>query len=338
MKIATKLSFEHLKQLISLEREHLIILFIYGFVVGVLNLTVPIAVQALVSNISFGLFLQPIVVLSLILLAGLIFAAVLRVLQIVVVEMIQRRLLIRFIDDLSNRLPNLREDAFDGKNGRETMNRIFDVFLAQKAISTLLVSGLEIVLVVGLGVLVLVAYHPYLALFDLGLIIIPLFVFFLLGRNGIKTAIAESKVKYKMAWYVQELGSLSIPQLASNGGQVKEKLDDLSAEYIDRRREHFRIVFRQVLFGFVLFAFANAALLGIGGWLVVQGSLTLGQLVAAELIVTAVVASMSKLGKLFETYYDLMASLDKIGQVVNLPMKEEQSKLPEEVVFVEEEE
>lgn len=47
--------------------------------------------------------------------------------------------------------------------------------------------------------------------------------------------------------------------------------------------------------------------------------LTLGQLVAAELIVTAVVAAFSKLGKYFESFYDLVASVDKLGHLTDLP-------------------
>ncbi|MGL4461419.1 MAG: ATP-binding cassette domain-containing protein, partial [Planctomycetia bacterium] len=40
-----------------------------------------------------------------------------------------------------------------------------------------------------------------------------------------------------------------------------------------------------------------------------------------ELIVSAIVASVAKLGKHIEAYYDLMAGMDKIGHILDLPME-----------------
>jgi len=66
---------------------------------------------------------------------------------------------------------------------------------------------------------------------------------------------------------------------------------------------------------------ASAALLGVGGLLVIERQLTLGQLVAAELVVTAVAASFAKLGKHLETFYDLLAALQKLGKLIDMPLE-----------------
>ncbi len=42
---------------------------------------------------------------------------------------------------------------------------------------------------------------------------------------------------------------------------------------------------------------------------------------AAELIVTAALGGFSKFGKKFETYYDLLAALDKLGELIDLPLE-----------------
>lgn len=75
------------------------------------------------------------------------------------------------------------------------------------------------------------------------------------------------------------------------------------------------------LFMLLLQTLASTALLAIGGWLVISGQLSLGQLVAAELIVAVVVGSFAKLGKHIESFYDLMASIDKIGSLFDLPIE-----------------
>jgi ABC-type bacteriocin/lantibiotic exporter with double-glycine peptidase domain len=98
-----------------------------------------------------------------------------------------------------------------------------------------------------------------------------------------------------------------------------DRSDRLTIDYLDARKKHFRIVLRQLLFALGLQALAATALLGLGGWLVITGQLTLGQLVAAELIVTVIVGSFAKMGKHLESLYDLLASVDKLGQLFDLP-------------------
>ena len=97
--------------------------------------------------------------------------------------------------------------------------------------------------------------------------------------------------------------------------------DELGHEYLKVRKAHFRILLRQIISFLGLQAFANAALLSIGGYLVLQGELTLGQLVASELIVAGIVASLSNMGKHLEAFYDAMGSMDKLGYIVDLPVE-----------------
>ena len=87
------------------------------------------------------------------------------------------------------------------------------------------------------------------------------------------------------------------------------------------RRQHFRVLLRQFAFALCLQALASTVLLGVGGWLVVTGELTLGQLVASELVVTAIVSAFAKIGKSLESFYDLMAAVDKVGHLLDLPIE-----------------
>lgn len=54
-----------------------------------------------------------------------------------------------------------------------------------------------------------------------------------------------------------------------------------------------------------------------------EGQLSLGQLVAAELIVSGVLASFAQLKKKLESYYDLMAGVDKLGHLLDLTVERE---------------
>ena len=295
---------------------------LFSAVVGLLALASPIAVEALVNTVAFGRFLQPVVVLSLILLTFLAFAATLRVMQAYISEIIQRRIFVRVVSDLAYRLPRVQRSAFDSLHGPELMNRFFDVMTVQKTAAMLVLDGIAMALQTVIGMLVLAFYHPYLLGFDLFLLACLAVIVFALGRGAVRTAIEESYAKYGVAAWLEELAGSTVA-FRSNGGARRawDVADGLATEYVRARRRHFRVLIRQVVFAVGLQAVGGALLLGLGGWLVVNGQLTLGQLVAAELIVSVILGSFAKLGKQLESFYDLLAAVDKIGHLFDLPVE-----------------
>ncbi|MCA9053013.1 MAG: ABC transporter ATP-binding protein, partial [Planctomycetaceae bacterium] len=298
------------------------IILLFALVAGVLAMATPLAIEALVSTVTFGRLLQPIVVLSLMLLAFLAFQASIRGMQTYVVEIIQRRLFARIVGDLAYRLPRADLESMHGHPGRELVNRFFDVVTVQKITAQLLLDGVSVVLNTLIGMTVLGFYHPWLLGFDVVLLAMIAFAILVLGRGAVKSSIEESKCKYRMAAWLEDLAGSPIAFRHDGGAQfAMERANRLTFEYLSERRRHFRILMRQIIFALGLQAMASTALLGLGGWLVIDGQLTLGQLVAAELIVTMIVGSFAKLGKHMESYYDLMASVDKLGYLFDIPME-----------------
>lgn len=309
--------------LVRLERDDLWVVAIYAAVVGLLTLATPVAVQALVGTVAFGTLLQPIVVLSLLLLAALGFQAALQAMQTRVVESIQQRVFVRTAVDLAWRLPRVKREAADSGFGPETVNRFFDVLTVQKAAHTLLTDGIATFLQIAIGLLVLGFYHPALLAFDLVLLTLLTLVVFAPGRHGLATSLEESRAKYAVAAWLEELARPGSALRSESGAAwAAERADALTRRYLDARNKHFAVVFGQTLGTLGLQVLASAALLGLGGWLVVQHALTLGQLVAAELIVAAVAGSIGKLGKKLDAAYDLLTALDKLGHLVDLPIED----------------
>jgi ABC-type bacteriocin/lantibiotic exporter with double-glycine peptidase domain len=315
--------------LLRAERSDVWVVVAYAVTIGLLSLAVPVAVQSLVNTVAFGSLAQPIVVLTSLVLAGLGFANALRALQARVVELIQERLFVRVAVDLAYRLPRARADAFAGHHGPELVNRFFEVLTVQKGAAALLLDGVAIVLQTAIGMLLLAFYHPFLLAFDVLLLGALAFLLLVLGRGATGTAVDESKAKYAVAAWLEELARHPAAFKAPGGAALAlGRVDALCRRYLRMRRRHFRVLFRQIVGGLVLHAAASAALLGVGGWLVVARQLTLGQLVAAELIVGAVVAGVAKFGKHLETYYDLLAAVDKLGHLVDLPLEREGGDAP----------
>ncbi|MDA0373708.1 MAG: ATP-binding cassette domain-containing protein [Planctomycetota bacterium] len=299
---------------------------VVGFALGlgILTLATPIAVQSLVNFVAFGGLMQPLLVVGLLLLFFLAFAGAIRVFKFYVVEVLQRRLFVRVVTDLSARLPRVRLDAYDRGSGPELVNRFFDVMTIQKAGSALLIDGLDSVLQAGIGLLVLGFYHPYLLVFDVLLILSIAFILFGLGRGAVATARKESSAKYQVVGALEELARAPITyKLAGAPEFARARMAELTAGYISARRKHYSVVFRQLVGAVTLHAVAATSLLGIGGLLVIEGQLTLGQLVAAELIVSVALVSFVKFGKQLEAFYDLLAGVDKLGLLLDLPTEDD---------------
>ncbi len=304
------------------EKTDIWVVVIYSVAIGLLSLVVPIATQSLVNTIAFGTLLQPLVVLSLLVLLGLFFAAALKVLRSHVVEVMQRRIFVRVSSDSIERLLRVRIKAFDDDHGPELVNRFFEVVTLQKGGATLLVEGLEVLMTTLIGMVLLAVYHPLLLVFAVLLLVSVVVVLFPLGFGAVPTAIAESKAKYSLAAWLQELARHPATFKSLPGATFAlDRSNGMVANYVRYRRAHWRVLIRQVIGANAMQAIGTAGVLGAGGWLVMERQLTLGQLVAAELVVAASLSSFAKFGKQLETYYDLLAAVDKLGYLTDLPME-----------------
>jgi len=317
--------------LLSPERSDIWIVVVFAAVNGLLALASPLAVETLVNTVAFGRLLQPVIVLSLLLLAVLALSSALRAVQTYAVEIIQRRLFARVAADLAFRLPRVQVDAFEGQSGRELVNRFFEVVTLQKTTAQLLLDAVGLAMGALIGMLVLALYHPWLLAFDVVLLALIAVTLFAMGRGAVSTSIEESRAKFGVAAWLEDLAAAPTTFRDSCAAEFALATSDrLIHKYLHARQKHFRVLMRQVVFALGLQAVASTVLLGMGGWLVISGQLTLGQLVAAEMIVTVIVGSVAKMGKHLESWYDLLAAIDKLGVLFDLPVEQQhgQNVLP----------
>lgn len=316
--------WQRLIALVDLERRDVAVVVIFGVLVALLSLATPLAVQALVSGIASSALLQPLIVVSVVLGVAILAGSILRVLQFTVVELLQRRIFVRLVADLAWRLPRLTVDERNSNDTSKLVNRFFDVVTAQKAIASLLLEGATLLLEVAIGLLVLAVYSPLLLVMSASLVVGVFFIVFVLGKGGIESSVDESYAKHDVAGWLEELvRHPTVFRGAASRDFGLLRADAASRAYLSARRRHFRVLLRQAIGGFALQILASVTLLGLGGWLVIDGTLTLGQLMAAELIVTAVTWGLVKLHKQLESAYDLLAAVDKLGHLVELDTERE---------------
>ena len=321
--------WRRLVRLALAERADIVAVIITSLAVGLLTLVTPLVVQVLINNVAFGALSQPIVVLSAILLVCVGLAGGLRVVQRQVVEALQRRLFVRLVADLAHRLPRVSSSAFQKHYGPELVNRFFDVLTVQKAAKSLLLDGVSAALQATVGLALLAFYHPVLLAFAVALIIVVIVIFIPLGAGAERTAVAESKAKYAVAGWLEELARNPLMFRSAEGAALAvDRADSLARRYLGYRQAHFRIFLRQYGGTVALQAVAGAGLLLDGGALVIERQLSLGQLVASEFVVASVLSALIKFSEKLEVYYDLTAAVDKLGHLVELPTERTDGATP----------
>lgn len=311
---------QRLQELAQLEREDIITLVIYGAGIGLMSLATPIVVQALVNTIAFGALFQPLVVLTLILFALMAFSNTLSAWQFYVAEMLQRRLFVRLFGAAVHRVQQAQYSVHDKVYLPELSNRFFDVVTLQKTAAVLLLETLGYVLQTLIGMTLLAFYHPLLLAFDLFLIGMLALILFVMGKHGVDTAIEQSKAKYAAAAWLENIAENGfLGRSAHAQAFFQQHTEHLANDYLEACARHFRILARQNIGALALHAVANTLLLGLGGWMVIDRQLSLGQLIAAELVVNAMIYGLTRLGKTLDNFYELLTSVDKISHLLDLP-------------------
>ncbi|MFN0123339.1 MAG: peptidase domain-containing ABC transporter [Blastocatellia bacterium] len=302
-------------------------LLAYTTLTGILSLVVPLAAQFTVNTIAAGVFMQPLVVLTLAVLLALALAGLLRILKLALLERLQQRVFARIALELAELLPNIRYTALANEYAPQLVNRFFDVINIQKSLAKLLLDGPTAMLQVLLGLTLMAFYSPYLLAFDLFLILFVLFIVVVLGMGGLRTSVHESYQKYHVAEWLEELARCHRGfKLNATSSFAIEKADELVVGYVRARRAHFRVLLRQAIGHYTFRAVASAGTLAIGGALVINQQLTLGQLVAAELVIVVVLEALEKLIRMLEVVYDLLTAVDKVGHVTDMPVERRTGK------------
>ncbi len=315
-------AIEQIFQLLRLERRDIGIIVIYGIGIGILSLVIPIATSSLVNIVSFGVLIQPVVVLTFLVVCFLGFAGAMQIIQTYVIEILQRRVFVRIATEFAAKFPKIKQEALDSFHKPELANRFFDTVTIQKAINTLLVDGLAVVLTTIIGFTLIGIYHPIFLLFAMIILFIGgYFIVYKMGRAAGESHIKVSGEKYRIAAWIEEISrhtAIFHSKFGANFGL--EKADSIARDYLYARENYFKKLIRQIAGLIVLQTLASAVVLGIGGYLVIHRQLTIGQLVAAELVIAKVLSDIAKFGKHLDSFYSLISAVDKINTVFQLPI------------------
>ena len=311
--------------MLSLDRREIFMVYTYALFNGVINLSLPLGVQAIIGFVISAEFSASWGILIFIVVAGVAAAGVIQILQLSLTELLQKRIFTRAAFEFAYRIPRLKMEHLTGQYVPEIINRFFDTLTIQKGLSKILVDFSASTLQILFGLLLLSFYHPFFVFFGIILIVLLYLIFRYSGPKGLKTSLLESKYKYEVAHWLEELGrSVGTFKLAGNSRFPLEKTNKMIGNYLKFRQDHFKVLIFQFSNIVAFKTFITAGLLILGSILVINQEINLGQFVASEIIILLVLSSVEKLILSMETIYDVLTGMEKLGQVTDLPIESDE--------------
>lgn len=309
-------------RLLLTEKKDIVYLYFYAFIIAIVNLSLPLGIQSILQLVSGGVIFNSIVLLIGFVIMGVLVGGVLQIMQYSIVEVLQRRLFTKAAFEFSYRLPRIRNEALLNYYAPELMNRFFEVITLQKGLPKLLIDMAGAVLQIFFGMVLLSFYHPFFVFFGIAVITILILIFYLTGGAALRSNIVVSKYKFKMVYWLQELArTLTSFKLAGYTELPLSKTESLVNSYLYYRKKHFQVLMTQFMNIVAFKTLIVGGLLLIGTSLVINRQITLGQFVAAEIVIILVIGAVEKIILNMSNIYDMLTAVDKLGYITDMPLE-----------------
>ena len=317
--------FQKLLAMLSVDKRDILYLYAYSIFYSLVSLTLPLGIQAIIGLIQAGTVSTNWIILSAIVTLGVIAGGIFQVMQLSIAEIIQQRIFARAAFEFTYRIPRFQNFSIRGKYPPELINRFFDILNIQHGLPKLLMDFSASAIQIIFGLLLLSTYHPIFITFGVALIALLTAILYYTGPRGLESSIQESTMKYKVAHWLEEIArTMDTFKRAGHTELPLEKTDGLVSQYLKHRKKHWKVLIFQFsnIVGFK--ALVTLGLLVIGGLLVIQNEINIGQFVASEIVIILIVNSAEKLILTMEPMYDVLTAVEKISSVTDIPMEEDQ--------------
>jgi ATP-binding cassette subfamily B protein len=308
--------FKRLWDLVLTDRSDIGAIYFYAMLSGVVNLSLPLGIQAIISFVLGASMVTSIYVLITLVVVGVAAVGFMQINQMKIIEKVQQKIFTRYAFEFADKIPRFDLMKTDGFYLPEKVNRFFDVLSVHKGISKLLlevpVASIQIVF----GLALLAVYHPFFISFGLVLLVVLSLIFRLTGADGLKTSLKESVHKYKTVGWLEEMARITNPFKLSYDAHFNLTSTDRNVnEYLQSRTEHFGVLLFQYKTLVITKVAITLAMLAGGSYLLLEQQLNVGEFIAAEIVVLTVINAVEKLIVNLDSVYDVVTGLEKLAGV-----------------------
>ena len=311
-------------QLVALEKKEITAVYFYAILNGLIQLSLPLGIQAIVGFVLGASMRASLVVLIVLVVAGVLAAGMMQVNQMKIIEKIQQKLFVRYSLAFADHIPKLDLKKTNSYYLPELVNRFFDVPVLQKSLSKLLLDIPTASIQILFGLILLSFYHPAFILFGIVLVFLLWLILYYTGQRGLETSLEKSTYKYKVAaWLEESARVIKSTKLAKANNLHLEKTDDLVSGYLSARNRHFGILLLQYNVLVIFKTIVTAAMLIVGTFLLVNMQINIGQFIAAEIVILLVLNSVEKLIMNLNSVYDTLTAVEKLANLTDKPIETE---------------
>jgi ABC-type bacteriocin/lantibiotic exporter with double-glycine peptidase domain len=308
--------------LVKLEQKEITAVYIYAILNGLIQLSLPLGVQAIIGFVLGATMRASLIVLITLIVLGVLAVGIMQVNQMKVIEKIQQKLFVRYSFAISEHIPKLDLKKTDNIYLPELVNRFFDIPVLQKSLSKILLDIPTASIQILFGLILLSFYHPAFILFGTILTVVLWLILRYTGSNGLQSSLNESTYKYKVAEWLEETARvIKSMKLAKSNELHLRKTDESVIGYLNARNAHFKVLLFQYNLLVIFKTIITAAMLIVGTVLLVNQQLNIGQFIASEIVILLVLNSVEKLIMNLESVYDTLTSVEKIGSLTDKPVE-----------------
>ncbi|MDF1879690.1 ABC transporter ATP-binding protein [Sulfurimonas sp. SAG-AH-194-C20] len=304
----TSLIYDNLKDIIVDDKKNILYLLYYSTVEAILLMVSPLTSAFIINSVLAHATIS-ITVLSIIVIIVFLMIAILQVLKEYMVEKFEQKIFIKNAIKTSR----LALDVHTEKENRyihKYMNYFFDVISIQKLFPVLLMTGASLVIKVIVSLILLLIFD--INFFILGLTFIVLFslIVIYLGKRGPILAIERSNAKHDTIFFIQ-----NILLHKRSEDETLQELDTLLIDFLKARNSMFAVIAKQLSLSFFIEGLILASFFILGGYLVFEGMIPIGEFVAIEIIIISVVYALRDFMKQIDYIYDMIEGFYKLDKL-----------------------
>ncbi len=315
-------SVRKLHDLLKVYRKEIISIYILVALGGLLQLSVPLGIQAILGFVTAGRFSVSITVLIGLVLLGVFLNGLLNVREQQILEKIKQHFFVATSFRFSEHLPSVDVERTDGEYMPEKVNRFFDVVGIQKSLEKILLDMPTSVIQIVFGIILLSFYHPLFIAFGFALLVVLLLIVRLTSTKGLNSALATSSYKYKMAAWLQEIArTINTFKFTTEAKPHLAKTNFFVNGYLENRTGFFKILLTQFWSLIAFKVLIVAGMLILGSLLLVNNQINIGQFVAADIVIITIMNAVEKLISTLSAVYEAAVSAEKLSQVTDLPVE-----------------
>jgi len=318
----TASSIKRLISLIKQDSKEVYYIYVYAIFGGVIALTLPLGVQAIIGIISSQQITTSWGVIIFLISVGIGISGFLQIQQLSIVEILQQKLFARAAFDFVYRIPRFKVSAVDNLYPPELINRFFDIINIQKGLQKIILDFVTASVTVLFSLILLAFFHPLFLVFGIIFVSILIIIFKMTFDDGLQSSIQESNYKYQTAAWLQESARLfRMFKIKGDDDYTLEKTNSIVNKYIDAREKHFNILKIQFKSEIVFKIINSLVVLTLGSYLVINKQINIGQFVAVELVVLSITNSVEKAILSMSTLFDTLTALEKVGMVADIAIE-----------------